>query len=290
MKIGIGMPNPVPGIPGHALVDWARRAEERGFTGLATIDRIVYPSYDSLTTLAAAAGATSRIELLTNILLAPAYTPVLLAKSAGSLDQISGGRLTLGLASGGRADDFAAVGRDFHTRGREFDAGLELMHRAWRGEPITDGGLPVCPKPTNDERVPILIGGASDRAFRRVVKWGAGWTVGGAGPDMAKQPFERVRAEWKEAGRTGEPRLAALTYFSLGDDVVEESHQYLRDYYAFLGPFGEQIAAGALRTPDAIRGAVAAYADVGCTELYFDPTSARLNQVDRLADLLLPSI
>ena len=52
MKIGIGLPNPVPETPGHLLVDWARRAEERGFSGLATIDRLVYPSYDSLTTLA----------------------------------------------------------------------------------------------------------------------------------------------------------------------------------------------------------------------------------------------
>ena len=76
MDLGIGLPNPVPGTPGPLLVDWARRAEERGFAGLATIDRIVYPSYDSLATLAAAAGATSRIRLLTNILLAPAYPPV----------------------------------------------------------------------------------------------------------------------------------------------------------------------------------------------------------------------
>ncbi|HET8641581.1 MAG TPA: LLM class flavin-dependent oxidoreductase, partial [Pseudonocardiaceae bacterium] len=217
MEIGIGMPTPVPGAQEPALVDWARRAEARGFIGLATIDRIVYPSHDSLTTLAVAAGSTSRIRLLTNILLAPVYPPVLLAKAAASLDQLSGGRLTLGLAAGSRPDDFAAAGRDVHSRGREFDAGLELMHRAWRGEPVTDGGPPVCPTPSNGERVPILVGGTSDRAFQRMVAWGDGFTVGGAGPDAAGQVFERARAEWKEAGRSGEPRLAALTYFSLGD-------------------------------------------------------------------------
>jgi alkanesulfonate monooxygenase SsuD/methylene tetrahydromethanopterin reductase-like flavin-dependent oxidoreductase (luciferase family) len=60
MKIGIGLPNTIPGVPGGQLVAWAQRAEERGFSGLATIDRVAYPNYDSLTALAAAAGATNR--------------------------------------------------------------------------------------------------------------------------------------------------------------------------------------------------------------------------------------
>src|SRR5205807_3458943 len=98
---------------GTAMADWARRAEERGFSCLATIDRIVYPSFDSLTTLAVAAGATSRIGLFTDILLAPAYPPVWLAKATASLDAMSGGRLTLGLGVGGRPDDFAAMDRPF---------------------------------------------------------------------------------------------------------------------------------------------------------------------------------
>ena len=61
MKIGIGLPNPVPDTPGAVMIDWAKRAEAAGFSGLVTIDRIAYPSYDSLTALAAAAGATERI-------------------------------------------------------------------------------------------------------------------------------------------------------------------------------------------------------------------------------------
>src|SRR2546430_1688610 len=155
MEIGLGLPNPVRGTPGHALLDYARRAEERGFAGLATIDRIAYPSYDSLTTLAVAAGATSRIRLMPNILLAPVYPPALLAKAAASLDQLSGGRLTLGLAPGGRSDDYVVVGpgRDFATRGRDFDAALEVMHQAWRGEPVLGSDKPIGPTPFNDRRV-----------------------------------------------------------------------------------------------------------------------------------------
>lgn len=287
MKIGIGVPNPVPGTPGTTFATWARRAEERGFSGLSTIDRVVYPSFDSLLTLAAAAGATERIELVTNILLAPAYTPVLLAKATASLDQLSNGRLTLGLAPGGRPDDYTATGRDFHTRGRDLDATLDLLHRAWRGDDVAGVEKPVGPRPVNEGRVPVLVGGTSDAALRRVTTWGVGWTAGGAAPEQAAQFVERVRTAWAEAGRHGEPRLAALVYFSLGDDAEQDSRAYLRDYYAFLGPYADQIAEGALRSEQTLRDAVRAFTEAGITELYFDPTTAALNQVDRLAEAVL---
>jgi len=281
MKIGIGIPNPVPGTPGPNIVAWARRAEERGFTGLATIDRIAYPNHDSLTTLAAAAAVTERIGLLSNILLLPAYQPAVVAKVAATIDQISGGRFTLGVAAGGRADDFAVVGRDFHRRGRDLDAALDEMHRIWRGAPRHS------PTPTNGQAVPVLAGGATDASLRRTVRWGAGWTAGGAPPDMVAPFVQRVRAAWTEAGRAGEPRIAALAYFSLGADAEDDSRAYLRDYYRFLGPYADRIAESALRTPEAIRGAVSAFTDIGCTELYLDPTTADPAQVDRLADVVL---
>src|SRR5438552_3470145 len=130
MKIGIGLPNPIPGAKGTTIVEWARQAEERGFSSLATIDRIVYPSYESLITLAAAAGATSRIRLIPNVLLGPTRNPILLAKEAASLDQLSGGRFILGVGVGGREDDFTAAGQEFKNRGKRWDADLELMHKA----------------------------------------------------------------------------------------------------------------------------------------------------------------
>jgi alkanesulfonate monooxygenase SsuD/methylene tetrahydromethanopterin reductase-like flavin-dependent oxidoreductase (luciferase family) len=116
MRIGIGLPNPVPDTEGDTLVEWARRSEEAGFSTLATIDRVVYPSYDSLISLAAAAAVTERIGLMTNILLAPLRNEVLLTKESASVDRLSAGRLTLGLAVGGRPDDPAAHCRDQFSR------------------------------------------------------------------------------------------------------------------------------------------------------------------------------
>jgi Coenzyme F420-dependent N5,N10-methylene tetrahydromethanopterin reductase and related flavin-dependent oxidoreductases len=119
MDVGIGLPNAVPGLDGRLVMDWARSAEERGFSTLVTIDRVLFPNYESLIVLAAAAAVTERIRLMTDILISPLRnnTPVL-AKQAASLDNISGGRLVLGLAPGVRDDDYKVSGVDFAARGR----------------------------------------------------------------------------------------------------------------------------------------------------------------------------
>src|SRR5215207_4308128 len=106
MRIGIGLPNPVPGCPGDLLPRLAQAAEQRGFAVLTTIDRVAFPSQDPLIALAAAAAVTAQIELMPNILLVPTRNAVLLAKQAASIAGISGGRFTLGVGVGARPDDF----------------------------------------------------------------------------------------------------------------------------------------------------------------------------------------
>src|ERR687886_1213471 len=126
MDIGIGLPNAVAGVDRAGIVDWARRAEAAGFSSLGTIDRLVYGNYESLIALAAAAAVTERIRLATDILIAPLRrNTALLAKQAATIDALSGGRLVLGLAVGGREDDFEISGLDFSGRGRAFDRQLE---------------------------------------------------------------------------------------------------------------------------------------------------------------------
>src|SRR5204863_10140381 len=128
---------------GDVLRAWGPHAEARGFSSVATIERIAYPSDDSLASLAVVGATTERIGLLTNILVEPVYVPVLLAKAAATIDRVTGGRLTLGLGVGGRADDFELTGRSFSDRGKRLDADLELLHRAWAGEAIAPSRFPV---------------------------------------------------------------------------------------------------------------------------------------------------
>lgn len=287
MDIGIGLPNPIPGTSGKTLLEWARRAEERGFSSLATIDRIAYPSYESLIALAAAAAVTERIGLVTNILLAPTRNAVLLAKEAASVDQISGGRLTLGLAVGGREDDFATSGQPFADRGRIFEKQLETLHEAWKGSPVAGSDKPTTPHPVRDSAIPVLIGGHVGRAIERAVKWGVGWTAGGVPPDQIAALAEKVQTAWKAAGRSGEPRIVALTYFALGDRADRKKDEYIKDYYGFLGDFAEQIASYVPATVEALTGAIKLFQDAGVDELILDPTIAEVDQVDMVADAVL---
>ena len=121
MKIGIGMPNSLREANGASLVEFARRADAAGFSSLATIDRIAFPSYESLIALAAAAAVTERIKLFPNVLLGPTRNPVILAKEAGSVDRLSNGRLVLGVGVGTLQEEFALLGAPFADRGARAD-------------------------------------------------------------------------------------------------------------------------------------------------------------------------
>lgn len=286
MDIGIGIPNTVPDATGAELLEWARRADAAGFSSLATIGAVSYPGYEELTVFAAAGAVTERIRFLSNVLIAPARSTAELAKQAASVDQLTGGRLTLGLGVGWRAADFELNGRSFGDRGQRFEEQLRDLQRAWAGEALLDGTRPVGPAPVQRPGVPLLVGGMSDATIRRVVRFGAGWTAGGLPPDAVAPMAERVRSAWQEAGREGRARVVALAYFGLGDSL-EASRRYLLDYYGPMGSdVAEMIAGSALRSPEAITGALEAYAQVGVDELILDPTVSDPEQVDLLAQVV----
>ena len=284
MDIGIGIPNTVPGTTGAQLLEWARRAEAAGFSSLATIGAVSYPGYEELTVFAAAGAVTESIRFMSNVLIAPARSAAELAKQAASVDQLTGGRLTLGVGIGWRATDFQLTGRDFASRGHQFDEQLRDLQRAGAGEAIAEGTRPVAPPPVQQPGPPLIIGGTADASFRRVVEFGSGWTAGGLPPDAVGPMVEKVQSVWSQAGREGRARIVALTYFSLGD-TLDESRRSLLDYYQPMGSeMAEMIAGSALRSVESITAAVDAYAQVGVDELIFDPTVSDPEQVDLLAD------
>ncbi len=277
MDVAIGLPNAVPGTRGEQLVEWARRAEARGFSSLGTIDRVLYDNYEPLTALAAAAAVTERIGLCTSVLLGPLRTNLAeLAKQTLSVNALSGGRFTLGIGLGAREDDYEVSGVSLAGRGARLDAILERITELWvKGE--VGPGVSGAPG--------LVVGGHADASFARVARFADGWVASGTGPDQYAAGAVKAKEAWTQAGRDGEPRTLALAYFSLGEDAEVDANAYLGDYYAWLGEeVAAMIAGGAAKDPDAVKHTLAAYEAAGCDELILFPSSNDPTQVDLLAE------
>jgi alkanesulfonate monooxygenase SsuD/methylene tetrahydromethanopterin reductase-like flavin-dependent oxidoreductase (luciferase family) len=284
MDIGIGMPATIPGIAGTDLLAWARRAEELGFSSLGTLDRLMYDCYEPLTVLAAAAGATTRIRLATTILIAAyRHDSALLAKQLASLDRLSGGRLTVGVAAGGRADDYEACKTTYGDRGKRLDGLLEDLRATWQGDP---GGLVPGPRP-DGSGLPLLIGGHSPAAMRRAARHGTGWIAGGSSAAGYASMATRVRQEWAAAGRDGEPRLVAIAYVALGPGAAERAAGYLTGYYSFIGWKAEMAVRSVLTDASRLRDFTAEYQETGCDELILFPCVTEPAQCDLIAEAVL---
>jgi alkanesulfonate monooxygenase SsuD/methylene tetrahydromethanopterin reductase-like flavin-dependent oxidoreductase (luciferase family) len=282
MDVGIGLPNAVPGVDRAGIVDWARSAEEAGFSSLGTIGRIAYPNYEELISLAAAAAVTESIRLTTDVLLLPLRrNAALFAKQAATLDSLSNGRLTLGLAPGGREDDYRLSGADFSERNKTFDRMLEELTDLWEedevGPPTAGGGRPR-----------LLIGGYTEVAFRRAAKYGDGWTQGGATPDALAEASKKLEELWREEGREGSPYKVALFYFGLGAGAEEQARKELGDYYAWLGEeTANQIVASAATDTETLKGYIAGFEQAGADEVICFPVSSDPTQVELLAEAAL---
>ncbi len=285
MQIGIGLPATIPGVVGSDLVEWARRADAGPFSSLSVIDRLVYSNFDTMITLAVAAGATQRIRLMPTVLLGPLRSAAVLAKEAATLDALSGGRLTLGLGVGSRPQDYDAVGVPFNQRGHVFDEQLAAMARVWNGEPMSDKIGEIGPAPVQAGGPPLLIGGFSPAAMRRVAQWGEGFIGTVIDPATASQIYAQAANAWEAAGRAGRPRFVMGLYYALGLDAAARGRPYLDAYYDFDPQIGPLIAGSILSSPEAIRDAIRAYGDVGVDEIAFWPTIPELDQVQRLEDV-----
>jgi len=286
MKIGIGLPATIPGIEGKRILDWAKKADSGPFSSLTILDRLVYSNYESLITLAAVAGVTQHIRLMTTVLLAPLRNPVLFAKQAASLDALSGGRLTLGLGIGAREDDYLAASVSYKRRGKLFDEQLETLKHIWSGQPFGDTIGPIGPTPVQSGGPEILIGGYSPAAIQRVARWGNGFIAGGRDPQGTRQFFQLADETWKAAGRPGKPHLIGCFYYALGQDAKERGGAYLRNYYSFLGPMVEMMINNLPIAIEAVKERIQAYADIGADEVILWPCTPDLEQLDQLAELV----
>jgi probable F420-dependent oxidoreductase len=257
MKLGICLPHYGRPIEVERLLRVVRRAEERGLDSVWVTDHVIVPRdahiiyrdhmLDPLAVLPWLAGVTERIALGTSVVVLPYRSPLPVAKLLASVDVLSGGRLIFGAAVGWLEGEFAALGVPLRERASRTDEALTLIRAVWQDEhPEIETrrhrlhGLQASPLPLQKPRPPILIGGGSEGAFRRVARFGDGWHASSTTPEAFRQGAEAVARHWKDAGRDGAPILSLRVPLMIdGIHRAAVDMSLLRGRYAIQGSVGD---------------------------------------------------
>lgn len=300
MQIGMTLPVMEPDLwsdgPGM-LEDWARATDDGPFASLCFGERMAFDNPETLTLLGAVAAWTSRVRIVTTVIVPQLHDPVLLAKSLATGDQLCRGRLTVGFGVGGREEDYRAVGGDLDTqRMGEMAERVALMRRVWAGEHTSDSVLPVGPPPVQPGGPELLVGTMGPKTIRHASHWADG--LAGVTLDLDLDAvgalFDLTRTAWAEAGR-GTPRLTTSFWFALDDGTVggsgrarEQVHRHLRHYMNWLPVQLVDAMApttGFAGTAGELRDVLARLGDLGADEVHLIPTGSDVTQVEQVAEL-----
>lgn len=223
VELGVNVPNFGPGTTPGRLRDWARTVEGLGYDLLMVSDHVAitpdvaeqYPApfYEPFTTLSWLAGITDRVRLGTTVLIAPYRHPLLVARMAANLDQLSGGRLVLGVGVGWARQEFEALGADFDRRGRVTDETLIEIRRAWENDKDYGGG-----------HIPLWVGGRSTAGLRRAVRLGDAWHPLRERVDWLRTAMDRLRAIAAEEDRPV-PEFAPRILLRLTPSALPENER-----------------------------------------------------------------
>ncbi|HEX8863071.1 MAG TPA: TIGR03619 family F420-dependent LLM class oxidoreductase [Actinomycetes bacterium] len=289
------------------ILDYASAAERLGFGSLWVWDHLFlggrrpFPFLESMSTLAALATRTTTVALGTGVLVLPLRNPVVLAKVAGTVDLISKGRLTLGVAAGWYEREFLACGVPFRERGRIFERNLEIIDRLWREPEVTGvyGELDLRrvalqPAPPSRPRPRVLIGGYVDRVLRRVATMGDGWLTYFYTAKSFRSAWGRIRDHAAEAGRDPDSLTNAAQLPICVSGSFEDADRRVR---AFIAEYFD-VPAWSESSPDsAIRGTpaqcaeqLAEHLDAGTRHVVLVPCDYAPDQVERIAAEVLPAL
>lgn len=297
MDVGMTLPVMEPDLWDHGpetLEAWARATDEGPFASLCFGERMAFDNPETLTLLGAVAAWTSRVRLVTTVVVPQLHDPVLLAKSLATADQLSRGRLTVGFGVGGRDEDYRAVGADPATQTmRGMAERVAVMQRVWRGDQVTEAMRPVGPPPVQDGGPELLVGTMGPKTIRSA----AAWADGLAGVTLDLDPvavgglFDLARSAWAEGGRRT-PRLTTSFWFALDDgdgSARAQVHRHLRHYMNWITvELVDAMAptAGFAGTPAQLAQILRRFADIGADEVHLIPTGSDVDQVRRVAELL----
>lgn len=287
------MPVMEPDLDAATLKSWARAIDGGPFSSLCWGERMCFDNPDSLTLLGALAAWTDRVRLVTTVIVPQLHDPVMLAKALATGDVISGGRLTVGIGTGGRHEDYRSVGADPATQTmRGMADRVAVMKRVWAGERVTESVLPVGPPPVQPGGPTLLVGTIGPKTVRSAAAWAEG--LAGTTLDLNAENqnalFDVARSAWAEAGKPA-PHLATSFWFAIGDrDAARDQvHRHLRRYMNWLP--AEIVdamapAAGWAGDDDELLAELRRFEAIGADEVHLIPTSSDIDQLRRVADVV----
>ncbi len=291
MQVGMTLPVMEPDVDASTLETWTRRIDDGPFSSLCFGERMAFDNPHSLTLLGAVSAWTSRVRISTTVLVPQLHDPVSLAKALATADMLSGGRLSVGVGVGGREEDYRAAGASESTRTMQQMADrVAVMRRVWAGEKVTEAVRPVGPRPVQDGGPEILVGTLGPKTIRHAAGWADG--IAGFAPEVdfptIGRTFDQARQAWQEADRTP-PRLTTSFWFALGDEPRAQIRRHLHHYMnwiprEFVDAFAE--TAGFAGTVAELKDVLRRIEDLGADEVQLVPTSADLDQVERIAAAL----
>lgn len=290
MRLGVHLPTWHGNtVTASDVLDWARLIDDAGFQAIAVHDKPNHDTWDPLATLAAVAAVTSNVRLVTAALLLPLRDEALVAKQAAVIDQVSGGRLDLGVAVGARADDFELFGRPLAGRGRRFERQLERLLELWAAALETrETGAAMGPAPAQHPHPRLLVGGYADAAIERAVRLGDGYIFGAPGVAKIEARIPAIRAAARSAGIDVFP-VEALAYVlpsESADDVADGERMFVRYYGPLQTPFRDRVHVG---TPDQVVEVLRRYEAAGVDVLHLVPVSRSISMLETVAAKLLPA-
>lgn len=296
MQLGMTLPVMEPDLwdAPDTLEGWARAIDEGPFSSLCFGERMAFANPHSLTLLGAVAAWTSRVPIVTTVLVPQLHDPVTLAKALATADRLSGGRLTVGVGVGGREEDYRAAGADPATQTMQQMADrVAVMRRVWAGEDVTGATLPVGPPPLQAGGPPVHVGTMGPRTVRHAAAWAqglAGVTLD-LDPALVAALFDTARTAWAEAGKPA-PHLATSFWFALDDgdgSARTQVHRHLRHYMNWIpADLVDAMAptTGYAGTPAGLREVLLRMADAGADEVQLIPTGSDVRQVEEVAALV----
>jgi alkanesulfonate monooxygenase SsuD/methylene tetrahydromethanopterin reductase-like flavin-dependent oxidoreductase (luciferase family) len=291
MQLSMTLPTMLPHGRTEALA-WMRGIDEGPWASLAVPERVTFTSHSLTVQLSAAAAVTDRVRLWTTLVVLPAHPAVQVAKDMASVDRLSDGRLTMAIGVGGREDDYRAIEGRFDHRWARMDEQVATMRRIWAGEPPFEGADPVGPPPVQPGGPPLVAGVLGPKALARAARWADGvddaTAILGVDPEPLAAARERVRQAWADAGRDGEPHFSTSVWYGVGPDARDRLRAYAYEYLKIFDDGYARMAAdqATCHTPEALREAVAAAAEVGCDELFLVPTTADPAELARTREAL----